>query len=65
MLKHGYLACNAVYVCTEHNEDVLNGYEKALDQVFGLIAECEQGRSINGIQEGESCNNDFRRLIEF
>ena len=62
MLKHGYLASNAVYVCTEHNEDVLNGYEKALDQVFGLIAECEQGRSINEFLEGEICNKDFRRL---
>ncbi len=62
MLKRGYLAGNSVYVCTEHKEDVLQGYEEALDQVFGLIAECEQGRSINELLEGEVCNKDFRRL---
>ena len=62
MLKLGYLASNSVYVCTEHNEDVLQGYEEALDQVFGLIAECEQGRPIDEILEGEVCNTDFRRL---
>ncbi|WP_145596215.1 aminotransferase class III-fold pyridoxal phosphate-dependent enzyme [Candidatus Pelagibacter sp. FZCC0015] len=62
MLKRGYLASNSVYVCTEHNEDVLQGYEEALDQVFNLIAECEQGRSINEFLEGEVCNKDFRRL---
>ncbi len=62
MLKRGYLASNSVYVCTEHNEDVLQGYEEALDQVFSLISECEQGRSINEFLEGEVCNKDFRRL---
>ena len=36
MLKKGYLASNAVYVCTEHNNEILNGYEKALDYVFWL-----------------------------
>ena len=62
MLKCGFLASNAVYVCTEHNENVLKEYEEALDQVFSLIAECEQGRSIKEFLEGEVCDKDFRRL---
>ena len=46
MLKKGYLASNAVYVCTEHSDVILKGYEEALDHVFGLIKECEQGKSL-------------------
>ena len=63
MLKRGFLASNAVYVCTEHNENVLKEYEESLDQVFSLIAECEQGRSIKEFLEGEVCDKDFRRIV--
>ncbi len=63
MLKRGFLASNAVYVCTEHNQNVLKEYEEALDQVFSLIAECEQGRSIKEFLEGEVCDKDFRRIV--
>jgi len=62
MLKKGYLAANSVYVCTEHNPNILEGYEKALDHVFELIAECENGRSINKLLEGPICNTNFQRL---
>jgi len=62
MLKQGYLAGNSVYACTEHTIDVLNGYEEALDKVFGLIAECEQGRPIKELLDGPVCFEDFRRL---
>jgi len=62
MLKRGYLAANSVYVCTEHTDEVLSGYEEALDQVFGLLAECEQGRSIKELLDGPVCDKDFRRL---
>ena len=62
MLKKGYLASNAVYVCTEHSDVILKGYEEALDHVFGLIKECEQGKSINDYLEGDVCYKDFRRL---
>ena len=62
MLKLGYLTNNSVYVCTEHNDDVLKGYEEALDQVFSLVAECVQGRPVNELLETEVCYKDFRRL---
>ncbi len=62
MLKKGYLAANSVYVCTEHNPNILEGYEKALDHVFKLIAECENGRSIDKLLEGPICNTNFQRL---
>ena len=63
MLKRGFLASNAVYVCTEHNENVLKNYGEALDQVFSLISECEQGRSIKEFLESEVCDKDFRRIV--
>lgn len=62
MLKKGYLAANSVYVCTKHNDEILVGYENSLEKVFKLIAECEQGRSINELLEGPVCNNEFQRL---
>jgi glutamate-1-semialdehyde aminotransferase len=62
MLKKGYLAANSVYVCTEHNPNILEGYEMALDNVFELIAECENKGSIDKLLEGPICNTNFQRL---
>ena len=64
MLKKGFLAANSVYVCTEHNMDILENYEYALDNVFGMISECENGnRSIIDLLEVEVCNDGFKRLV--
>jgi glutamate-1-semialdehyde 2,1-aminomutase len=62
MLKKGYLATNAVYVCTEHTPEVVDGYFEALDPVFGLIKECERGRSVDDLLEGPVCHAGFKRL---
>jgi len=62
MLKQGYLAGNSVYVCTEHTKIILEEYSKALDKVFSLISDCEQGRSIEKLLEGPVCYSDFQRL---
>jgi len=62
MLKLGYLASNSVYACIEHTDSVLQGYEEALDKVFDMVAECEQGRPIEQLLEGPVCYKDFRRL---
>ena len=62
MLKKGYLAANSVYVCTEHKQDVVNGYFEALDPVFSVIKECEDGRDINSLLETPLCHSGFKRL---
>jgi len=62
MLKRGYLASNLVYVCTEHSSEILDGYFEALDYVFGLISQCEQGRSVDDLLDGELCHSGFKRL---
>jgi glutamate-1-semialdehyde 2,1-aminomutase len=62
MLKKGFLAGNSVYVCTEHSSNVLEAYKNALDPIFGLIRECENGRDIKTLLDGPTCHAEFRRL---
>jgi len=62
MLKKGFLAADSVYVCIEHTPDILKSYEHALDSVFEIIAECENGRSIYDFLDVPVCNSTFRRL---
>jgi glutamate-1-semialdehyde 2,1-aminomutase len=62
MLAKGYLASNTVFVCTEHSEDIINGYFDNLDPVFSLIQECEGGRDVMGLLNGPICHSGFKRL---
>jgi glutamate-1-semialdehyde 2,1-aminomutase len=62
MLAKGYLAGTSVYVCTEHTPEVVAGYFEALDPVFGLIRECEDGRDVMGLLKGPVCHAGFKRL---
>jgi len=62
MLKKGYLASTSCYTCLAHTPDVLEEYLDALDEVFGLIAECELGRSVADLLEGPICHSGFKRL---
>jgi len=62
MLKKGYLATTAVYACTDHTERVLDGYFDALDQLFALIKQCENGVDVDALLEGPVCHAGFTRL---
>ena len=62
MLAKGYLAGNSVYVCTEHKQNVLDGYFQALDSIFALIKECEDGRDVMSLLKGPVCHGGFERL---
>jgi glutamate-1-semialdehyde aminotransferase len=62
MLKAGYLAGTSVYVSTEHRPDVVDRYFEALDPVFALIAECEDGRDPEVLLDGPVCHSGFSRL---
>lgn len=62
MLGVGYLAANSVYVCIEHSLEVVNGYFDALDPVFALVRECEDGREVQGLLKGPVCHAGFKRL---
>lgn len=62
MLAKGYLAGNSVYVSTEHTPEVVAGYFDALDPLFALIKECEEGRDVMGLLKGPVCHGGFKRL---
>lgn len=62
MLGKGYLAGNSLYACTEHTPEVLAGFAEALDPVFGLVRECEDGRDVHGLLKGPVCHGGFKRL---
>jgi glutamate-1-semialdehyde 2,1-aminomutase len=62
MLAQGYLAGTNVYVCTEHTPDVVSGFFEALDPLFALVKECENGRDVMGLLRGPVCQSGFKRL---
>jgi len=62
MLAKGYLAGNSVYVCTEHTPTVVASFFEALDPIFALIKECEEGRDITTLLKGPICHGGFNRL---
>ncbi len=62
MLLKGYLAGTSVYSCTEHTSDIVYAFFEALDPVFGLVKECEEGRDVRSLLKGPICHDGFRRL---
>ncbi|MFP5428330.1 MAG: aminotransferase class III-fold pyridoxal phosphate-dependent enzyme [Gammaproteobacteria bacterium] len=62
MLRKGYLASNAIYVSTAHTPELVEEYFVALDPIFALIKECEEGRSIDDLLRGPICHGGFKRL---
>ncbi|OAJ71371.1 glutamate-1-semialdehyde aminotransferase [Methylobacillus sp. MM3] len=62
MLAKGYLAGNSIYACIEHTPEVVAAYFDALDPIFALIRECEDGRDVTGLLKGPVCHSGFKRL---
>ena len=62
MLKKGFLAGNSVYACTEHSENILDQYFNAIEPIFSLIADCQNGKNINTLLDDDICHSGFRRL---
>jgi glutamate-1-semialdehyde 2,1-aminomutase len=62
MLAKGFLVGNSVYVCTEHTPAIVDGFFEALDSLFGLVKECEQGRDVMSLLKGPVCHGGFKRL---
>ena len=62
MLNKGYLASNSIYTSIEHKNDIIVEYFSNLDPVFGMIADCENGRDIDELLKGPICHEGFKRL---
>ncbi|MBV2181848.1 MAG: aminotransferase class III-fold pyridoxal phosphate-dependent enzyme [Castellaniella sp.] len=62
MLAKGFLAGNSCYTCVAHTPEIVDAYFDALDPVFGLIRECEDGRDVEALLQGPVCHAGFKRL---
>ncbi len=62
MLAKGYLVGNSVYVCMAHTPEVVTGFVDALDPLFGLVRECEDGRDVMSLLKSPVCHGGFKRL---
>jgi glutamate-1-semialdehyde 2,1-aminomutase len=62
MLAKGFLASTGVYTCIEHTPEIIAAYFAALDPVFALIKECENGRPVAELLKGPVCHAGFKRL---
>ena len=62
MLKNGFLASTSCYVSIAHDPFVIDTYFEALEDVFVLIAECQQGRCLEQLLDGPVCHDGFKRL---
>jgi glutamate-1-semialdehyde 2,1-aminomutase len=62
MLEKGLLASNSIYVCTEHSPEVINNYFEALEPIFAVIRECEDGKDVSTLLNGPVCHGGFKRL---
>jgi glutamate-1-semialdehyde 2,1-aminomutase len=62
MLKRGFLAANSVYSSLAHTPEVVAAYFTSLDEVFSMIAGCENGEDVGELLEGPVCHAGFARL---
>ena len=62
MMKKGFLSSNAIYVSTEHTQDLVENYFSELDPLFGVIKDCENGDDIESMLLGPVCHTGFKRL---
>jgi glutamate-1-semialdehyde 2,1-aminomutase len=62
MLARGFLAAANVYVCVDHTPEIVDRYFAALEPVFALLRECEQGRDVTTLLKGPVCHSGFKRL---
>ena len=62
MLKEDFLSSNVVFISMAHNEKVIDQYKEKIENIFKIIGECEQGRSIDNLLETEVCHSKFKRL---
>jgi glutamate-1-semialdehyde 2,1-aminomutase len=62
MLAKGYLASNLIFSSLAHTPEIVDGYFEALDPIFALIKQCEEGRDVMSLLKGPVCHAGFKRL---
>lgn len=62
MLEKGFLAGTSVYTSLAHDDDTIDRFFNALDDVFGMIKSCEDGANIDKMLKFPVCHTGFKRL---
>ncbi len=62
MLERGFLASTALYASLAHTVDVLDQYEQAIFEVFGIIKDAMIAGNIKEKLKGPVCHAGFQRL---
>jgi glutamate-1-semialdehyde aminotransferase len=63
MLKKGFLANTLFYASIAHTDEYFDIYFNALNEVFGVIYQCEAGQcDIHELLKGPVCHSGFKRL---
>ncbi len=63
MLKKGFLASTNFYACISHNNEKIESYFNALNEVFKSISDCENEKvDVRSLLEGPVCHSGFQRL---
>ena len=62
MLKKGFLATNSVYVCIDHNDQIIDNYFNELDSIFKRIKECQESNGETHLLDGPISHSGFARL---
>ncbi len=62
MLSRGFLASASVYVSYAHEENHVKIYLKAVDEVFRIIKQAIESKSINKFLKGPIAHSGFKRL---
>ncbi len=62
MLAKGWLASTLFYASLSHTADLIDQYTEAMDPVFALIRQCEDGRDVMSLLKGPVCHAGFKRI---
>jgi len=62
MLKKGFLTSNIFYVSIEQTPKIVRKFLEALDPIFKILKECEEGLDIIPLLDGPVCHSSFERL---
>ncbi len=62
MLSRGYLAASSIYVSYAHNEEIVESYMEAVDEVFGLMKEAIDKNNIDDVLKTAPRDDGFKRL---
>jgi glutamate-1-semialdehyde 2,1-aminomutase len=63
MLERGFLGNTAIYPTAAHNEEIIEKYGEAIDEVFKIQAEAIRTDSIENLLKGPVCHSGFKRLL--